>query len=559
MRFPFRVMCLFCLLCLGMSAFAQTSNVINVVDFGAIPDDRKDDTTPLRKAAEYCRKNPNTTLIIPPGVYQLRDAAAEKLEQDIMNGKYGADMERIIYTPYYPYVKGLDFVGAKDLNIQANGAILTCEGWMEPVSFSNCERVSLTGLTIDYKRKPFSEGIVTTIEDDYFDVQFRSERTIKDEMPFCRATFWMKDKNRLFPEPIYFPKKEILKDNKVRIHQKISKKLQGAAFGVNHSFHFRPAILVLDSRQVLLNNVTIHSQPGMGVVGFDSEDITLNQVAIIPAPGSHFSTNTDATHFACCKGLVRFDGCRFQAQGDDATNVHGYYQTITRAEKNEAVIQVKAGTYTHAQVLDAPEIGDELELVEISTLKSVRSYTVEKVIPNRASFDSQVTLSDTLPDNYNNYYLMNITKLPRVEFENCIVNSHLARGILIKTRDVLVKNNVFRHCTGTAIHIGAEANWHEGSHAKNVTVTDNIMIGCGSGAGGQGGASAIAVIIEARDVRNTYLHQNITIKNNTIIGEGNHCGIYVANASQVVLENNSITNCQQKILMNSVTGISIKE
>lgn len=535
------------------------SGKICVTSFGARPDDGKDDTRALRAAAAYCRKNPGTTLSFPAGTYVLRDQEAIRLEQDVMNGKYGENPEKIIYTPYYPYVKGLDFSGAQDLCIQADGALLMCDGWMEPLSLTDCKNVTINGLTIDYKRQPYSAGTVITIEADYFDVQFPQERIMTESMPYCRQTFWMKDKHRLYPEPIYFPKKEILTDNVVRFHHKIPYELLGSISGVLHSFHFRPAILILDSDNITLNEVTIHSQPGMGIVGFDSKNITLNQLAIIPAPGKYFSTNTDATHFACCEGLLRFDGCRFQGQGDDATNVHGYYQTITQAEKNKATLEVKAVTYTHAQVLDAPRTGDILELVEIKTLKPVKEYEVKKVVRNEHAFNCEVTLSEDLPIDYDRYYLMNITKLPHLEFANSIVNSHLARGVLVKTRNVLLTDNIFRHCTGTAIHIGAESGWHEGSHAHNVRIFNNTIIGCGSGAGGQGGASGIAVIIEANDTKNSYLHKNIQIKNNTIIGEGNSCGIYIGNAEDVFLEQNNIENCQKKILINSATNVQVNE
>ena len=128
------------------------TKVISVLDFGAKPNDGKDDTKALRKAAEFCRNNQRTTLEMPAGIYQLRDAKAEKLEKDILAGKMGPNPEETIFTPYYPYVSGLDFSGSKDITIHANGAILLCEGWMEPISLIDCTNFNLEGLTIDYKR-----------------------------------------------------------------------------------------------------------------------------------------------------------------------------------------------------------------------------------------------------------------------------------------------------------------------------------------------------------------------------------------------------------------------
>ena len=545
------------LFCSVILLHAQGKNV-SINDFGAVANDGKDDTKALRKAVAFCQANPGTTLFFPPGTYILKDEQAVELEQKAMDGKFGDNPEKVIYTPYYPYSKGLDFTGSKNITIEADKAVLLCEGWMEPVSVIGCSDFHLRGLTIDYKRKPFSHGEIINVENDFFDVQFSPERVITDQMPLMRMTIWDKVKNRMYPEPIYFPRKTILDNNVVRFYNRVPKELKGANAGILHCFHFRPAILIHESENTCIEEVTIHSQAGMGIVGFDSKDILIKGLQVVPAPGYYISTNTDATHFACCMGLLRFEGCVFQGQGDDATNVHGYYQSIVSSDGKKAVIQVKAGTYTHAQVLDAPRVNDELELVEINTLKPVKTYKVVEVTPNKNEFTSIVELSEALPANFADYYLMNCSKLPRLEFENSLINSHLARGILVKTRNVLINNNVFRNCTGTAIHVGAEANWHEGTHAKNVIITNNVMVGCGKGGGSQGGASGIAVIIEAKDTKSSYLHENIKIENNTIVGENNDCGIYIGNARNVVMRNNLISNCKQDVKIHSSTEVSLK-
>jgi polygalacturonase len=556
-RINFLGLLLFVLVCTTKAA-DKNENIINVVDYGAKPNDGKDDTKALRKAVEKCRTMPGSVLVFPTGTYELKDAQAVQLENDVMTGKFGQDTEKTIFTPYYPYIKGLDFSGAKDVTIMAEGATLLCEGWMEPVSLEDCTNVQLNGLTIDYKRKPFSYGTIVQVSKDYFDVRFSPERIIRNEIPFFRMTIWMKEKDRLYPNPFYYPKKEILENNIVRFYISVPEYLNGEIAGVLHSAHFRPAILVLRSQNIQINDVTIHSQSGMGIVGFDSKDIYLNRLSVVPAPGQTFSTNTDATHFACCEGLLRFDRCTFKGQGDDATNVHGYYQTITATQGNQVTLKVDAPTYTHAQVLDAPRIGDELELVEIKTLLPVKTYKVVDVVtPKAKDIITNVVLSDALPSNYSDYYLMNITKLPRLEFENCTVNSHLGRGVLVKTRNVLINNNVFKNTSGTAVHVGAESGWKEGSHAANVTITNNVMIGCGSGAGGQGGASGIAVVIDAPDTKATYLHDTFKIENNVIIGEDNGCGILISNAQNVRLKNNRVSACKQDLVVNSSKNVSI--
>lgn len=102
---------------------------ISVTDFGAVPDDGLDGTKALRRAAEYCRMHPGTILKIPSGIYRLCDTKAEKLEKEVLSGKLGGNPEKAIFTPYFPYVRGLDFEGSSDVTIEAYGATIMCEGW----------------------------------------------------------------------------------------------------------------------------------------------------------------------------------------------------------------------------------------------------------------------------------------------------------------------------------------------------------------------------------------------------------------------------------------------
>lgn len=545
---------LFCVLISVVCSARQ----IDTAQFGAKPDDGKNDITALRKAAEYCRDNPGTTLHIKPGVYLLSDKDAIKLEKDACDGKFGLNVEGTVFKPYYPYVKGLDFTGATDVTVVADGVTFLCDGWMEPVSIIGTRNFTLRGLIVDYLRKPFSHGTVTDIGDGWFDVRFSSERQMTPELPLLRMTVWDSKANRVDPSALfYFPKHEVLDDNVVRIHGNLPSHLKGETADVNHCFHFRPAILILESVNTTIDHVTIHSQPGMGIVGFDSKDILLKNLSVRPAPGYCQSTNTDATHFAACSGTVRFEACYFEGQGDDATNVHGYYQTITELNGNKARLEIKAPTYTHAQVIDAPRVGDTLEVVEIRTLKPVGTVIAREVDVKPQSTVCDLTFDGSVPADFSKYYLMNISKLPRLEFENCIVNSHLARGVLVKTRGVVIRNNVFRNCTGTAIHVGAEAWWHEGSHAANVLIEGNMTLGCGSGAGSQAGASGISVIIQADDTSSSLLHKGITIRDNMIRGEGNSCGIYVGNARDVILSGNSVSGCVKDITTGYVDNLTI--
>ena len=236
------ILCVSAMLAAVMAA--QAGDVINVKDYGAVPNDGQDDTKALREAVAYCRSHEGATLVIPAGTYLLRDADAMQLEADAIGGKMGANPESTIFSPYYPYAKGLDFGGAQGVTIEAEGATLLCDGWMEPVSLTDCRDVTVRGLTIDYVHRALSEGTVAAIGEDYFDVQFRDDRTITDVIPITRVTIADPQIGGMYRSPFYYPKRELLGGNKVRltVGTRLPDYLLGQPVAALHSMHFRPAI-----------------------------------------------------------------------------------------------------------------------------------------------------------------------------------------------------------------------------------------------------------------------------------------------------------------------------
>ena len=114
-------------------------------------------------------------------------------------------------------------------------------------------------------------------------------------------------------------------------------------------------------------------------------------------------------------------------------------------------------------------------------MEVVDSLTVLQVDTFPKEWRSEVKLSGLIHGNIKDYYLIDVTRMPRLEFVNCKVESHLARAVLVKTRNVLIENNTFYGGTGTAIHIGAEGDWKEGAGSQNVIVRNNRITACGRG------------------------------------------------------------------------------
>ena len=528
-----------------------------MTEFGAVPNDEGNDAEALRRAVSACRESGARALFIPPGRYILRDEEAVRLESDVLHGKYGENPQDGIYNPGFAYVKGLDFSGITGLTVEAEGAEIICEGWMEPISLIGCRDVTLNGLTIDSARKPFSVGKIVRITPEYYEVEFNEEYPVFAETIMPRVRIWDPERSRLLSKGMGLGRRELVSPQVLRIHGPCDENRIGFEAIFWHCLHFRPAILILDSSNVEINNVTIHSQPGMGIVGHMSTDIRMNGLRVVPRPGLHISTNTDATHFVSCRGTIEFNGCMFEGQGDDSTNVHVYYFGIRKHEEQGVCDLIWAGSETgsHSQYLDRPQAGDTLELAERRTLRTVGSYKVRSVTANPEGYFSTVELDGALPENPNEYRLVNVDALPKVRVRSCCFRNHRARALLIKTRDVLIENCAFEGITGTAIQIGAEADWGEGVPPADVTVRNCRIIDCGEDGDGRiEGANAIMVGVLAEDNSTVGLIRNITLEGNLIEGKGRRA-IFIGNAENVILSHNQLHGYEEDVFIINSTGI----
>lgn len=495
-------------------------------------------------AMKYLRENPGTTLIVPPGTYHITSDLAKNAMNSVITGEWGRNPQRIMFNPKYEYTRGISFDGQQGTRVIADGAVLMIEGFMEPVSVINCSDIEIKGFTIDHLRKPYSRGTIRDLQPANEEGHCECVIEFDENCPIC-------EKSPLTLRYIFY---DITNDRNIYAGLRaytyidahhIKATLSGAAdlcdgdlFYTVHSFHSRPAILIENAKNIRLTDITIHSQPGMGIVGNRSEDIVISGLSVVPSAGHHMSTDTDATHFTSMKGLLRFENCTFDGQGDDFTNIHSYYQAIMgKEEGNTYTIQEKTPDGTHAQTLDYPDIGDTLELTNRKTLQTVGHYTVTACVPMHDEWMCKVTLDRPLPDETDDLVLSDITRLPSVELVNCTATRHFARSILLKNRNALVENCTFRDIMGPAIVAAAEAWWYEGVCPANIVIRGNHVIDCAATWGEAGG-----IVVKAdSDQAEGCSISNITIENNVIECSNGKPGIFVRNTDGVTIRNNKIT------------------
>lgn len=514
---------------------------------------RENDMATFAAAMEYMKEHPGSTLEIEPGEYILTSDLAKNAQKNVMNGSYGVIPEKVMFNPDYKYTKGIDICGHKGTKIYAYGVTLMVDGFMEPVSVTDSEDVEIYGLTIDHKRKPYSRGRVVLAEKAGNNlkcvIELDKDCPIQKETPL-RLRYKFFDKAHGYP--LYSMLADVKYIDEYHLEQHIYDYEDiepGDFFYTWHTFHSRPGILIERVKNMLLCDVTIHSQPGMGIVGNRSEDITMKRLSVVPSPGHHVSTNTDATHFTSTKGTLRYENCTFDGQGDDSSNVHGYFQEIIeRISARECIMMEKTPGGTHAQTLDYPDIGDILELTDMDSLCVREKYTVLECEPMPEKWCTRIVLDKDIPEETNRLAFIDITRLPHLEIIGCNASKHIARGILIKTRSALIEGNTFADLPLAGIEAAAEGWWYEGVCPANVVIRRNRIINCGCGI-------LIKADSEKADGQSIF---NITVEDNIIDCPKAEYGIFARNVKGLKLARNKIIAGKEAIKITDCTDV-VKE
>lgn len=452
---------------------------VSVKDFGAVPDDGLNDADALRKAAEYCRNHAGTTLVFPAGQYDFSDPEAARIEREAIDGTYGfgLQVQRYLFIPTKPYVTGLDFTGAKDLTIEAYGAKLMVEGWMELLAFIRCKNVTVKGLQIDYKRHNNIEAVVTAVTGDTVEAEFDTQYyKYSDKVVQGRTEFYS-------PATGYFFDGDCTGFSSPapgKIHYKFSKctAKPGDILIVKHGGHYRPCYMLRESENVTLKDIVIYSFPGMGVVGHETTDILLDHIQIVPYPGRYTSTTTDATHFTSCRGTITIQNCMFRGCLDDCTNIHNYYwYPYAQEDANKVEIRVEKADL-HAQSLDFPRKGDTLNLIHRRNLEHFDKYVVQAVDTSWTDWKVVVTLDKPISkEQCDSCFLYNNT----FAFANIVNNtviSKCGRAFYVKVPRAYVGYNKIMKTSMSALKLGGELWWHEAGPMRDMIVEHNYIANC---------------------------------------------------------------------------------
>lgn len=529
-------------------------------------------------------KNAENTISFEKGVYHFYpEKAGEKF---CFVSNHNDRLMRIAF----------DVDSFNDLTIEGNGSTFIFHGMIIPFLVDNSEDITVKDLTIDFSEPFHSEGLVVANnpQNGTFDMQITEEypyeirngnltfikpyyeheigQTIiynpeKVAVSFAAERYTpITCKRRLgkdaCPAKFEYPYKYNADDRYIRRRgweymakatelEKGLVRIEGhkkQLLPVGHVLtmkgeqgdnRYAPGFKFNDTKNILVQNVTVNHACGMGFLFEHCENSTLKDCIVAPSNGRMVSTTADASHFVGCRGEVNLIGCEFSNQLDDASNIHGAYQEVVDIFENNTV-GVRVG---HFQQLgfSLAKVGDTIGVVRLSDAFDPYTTLTVKDIEYVNGRYGRVTFNETLPEGLQNGDLLeNLSAYPTLLVEGCTFKGNRARGLLLSTpKKTIIRNNYF-FTEMEALLIPVESSsWFESGSAQDLLIEGNTFHNS-MYAGDKRG-----VIRLVTDDNNTHTaFRNIVVKNNTF----EHYDSWIVEASNVdgfTFEGNTITKSDE--------------
>jgi parallel beta-helix repeat protein len=446
----------------------QTTLNVKVTDFGAMPDDGKDDAEAFRKALDFCKKT----------------------------AKAGIGVKLVFYKGTYDFYAGgskfhlIELKGANNIIIDGNGSEIIIhdplKGFFSVFKSSN---IIVKNMIIDYDPLPFTQGKVVgvNVQEKTFDFK------IEDGFPSLNMDMFQ-DASRVWGmlmdpnipgklkdgAPNYYASKEFkeLEPGVFRITLPGPRLLKFIEIGDNYVHVARTngstIFKSVSSKNITYLNNTSYTSPAGSYAANNMEEWNIIGCEVKLKEGRLHSANADCMHVNGGKFGPWIENSLFEGYSDDAVNIKSAKRSILKQTSPTELI-VKWETVK----------GDVLRIYNPREGKFIGSYTVTE---NKFLGDQKMRITLDRPIevelNVGDTKLNDIAYLDSQSNESFVIRNNTFRnarryGILIQASYGLIERNVFENLSQNGISLINGVDWGEGFIAHDIIINQNVFNNCG--------------------------------------------------------------------------------
>lgn len=540
-----------CAVLLAVAALCGCSRN-RVVEISADPSIR--DYTPVVR--EILEKHPrgHVTLKFHPGTFDFYPEEAFGKYLSVSNNDNG--LKTVIFN----------LESMKNVSVEGAASDFVFHGAVIPFAVTGCRNVRISGISIDYDAPFTLEGTVVATDPAARTFTLRIDPANRYNILDERFTFLGYDWEARLGENIVFDPRTLrpyyntaeyqhwplhqftaseVEKGLVTFGNVWSKELPpvGSVWvdkGVHPGDTYCSAIVLTDSRDILVDSVHIYHSGAMSLIAQYCRDITVRNYSTARREGSSrmVTASADATHFVDCTGDILIEDCRFESMLDDAVNIHGTYMQMKRILSDREF----AASFGHRQQKGNrfADKGDVIRIIEKATMRPVgtgKVISVERVNENWYIFRTDFPL-ETL-ESPEKYAVENISRGASAIIRNCTVRYNRARSLLLSTPgDVLVENCSFASMMAGIVVCGDANYWYESGGCGDIIIRNNRFKDLGIGGNSPQAVLQIDPMIGS-DGRSDdfFYHRNISFENN-IVETFDSQIIYALSVADLSIRNN---------------------
>lgn len=504
--------------------------------------------------------------------YEIVHTPGMDIQQQI-DAAVAADDTSVVITPgrYYSNknARHIDVNDVSNFAIVADGVTLVGQTPNRGLELEGCSNITLSGLTLDYDPVLHVQGTIEALRSNGLDLRIHEGYPIPSDvkgstmvyeptgdMPLKQAA-----SQRYLPDTDYFEK---LEPDLIRLtfSSYVTDSTQvGDYFSILQPIVIPHGIGIINSTQIALADVTIHSAPTFGIITENGGDLTFSNVQIVPGEKPLLasvkplrSSGADGIHVKSASGNVSMVGCRTEYTGDDCLVLTSPYAMVVDAPASDIVRVVFKRWENYLP-------GDLLELYEHASTQRVERTLVSMSTAPLSAAEVQALTDLYFPDGRFYEYIAydleldaSVNAAPGDFISNhdqsnegfliadCYVQNTRARGILVKAGDGVISNCTVDTTWLSGLQLRPEPNvWLEGDYARNVQVIGNTFNNCGIISQANG-----SIRIDSEDSYgwNAYGHENLLFENN-VVSNAPGISLYMRYAANVELRDNSFCNSHE--------------
>jgi hypothetical protein len=534
---------------------------ISVRDFGAIPNDGKDDSKAILAAIEDAKSKGIVKVTFEEGVYEFKGLPGwERTERkrscyisvkDISNLELSGKVD----SKGIPTTK---FVKDNDLK--------ECQPMI--MSIENSSNIKVCNIAVDMSPYYYSAGKILKINGDEVTIEvLQGHPRIDGQKAYIMGLYDLKIKKAKVVRLTWdsnLPQWHIVgndADRQMTINQAAlaqSGKVGDAVFWFQGNFT-GSLLNFTHINGLLLDNVNVLNGHGFPITCNFCRDITYHNVSLKPTGNRIATACRDGFKIYCGSGKVLIDGVHVEGcLGDDGQNIHGTWLAV----KNK---QAAKTLTTYDSSMPCLTTGKEVVLLDdlfrpawkskvesCSAQGKEMSITFTAPIPEWVHEKTPVEPQEWLPES--------------LHIVNCVYRTTGRFGIILKASNAMIEKTLFENNVA-GIQMGAEWSWGywlESSNPqhveiRNCTFRDNHL---DMRFGGQKMDMSINIASWTNPLKLgvpsdvlSGLINDIKIHDNVF--EDESLCVSLQNCGNVWFWNNTLKNCSKDLLINEKTAVNV--